>query len=62
MDLKKRAEELHHTPEPHYNCAQATLIPFAEELGLDRQTSLFISLKFKSPIFLFSRLLSTVRI
>ena len=26
MDLKKRAEELHHTPEPHYNCAQATLI------------------------------------
>ena len=26
MDLLKRAEELHHIPEPHYNCAQATLM------------------------------------
>ena len=36
MDLLKRAEELHHTLEPHYNCCQSTLIPFAEELGLEK--------------------------
>ncbi len=34
MDILKRAEELHHLSEPHYNCAQATLVPvrlFAED-------------------------------
>ena len=48
MDLKKRAEELHHTPEPHYNCAQATLIPFAEERGLDHRTMYQVAAQFGS--------------
>ena len=48
MDLKKRAEELHHTLEPHYNCAQATLIPFAEEQGLDPQTMYRLAAQFGS--------------
>ena len=48
MDLLKRAEELHHIPEPHYNCAQATLIPFAEEQGLDHQTMYRLAAQFGS--------------
>ena len=48
MDLLKRAEELHHTLEPHYNCCQSTLIPFAEELGLDHQTMYRVAAQFGS--------------
>ena len=29
-----RAKELRAIEEPHYNCAQAVLIPFAEQVGL----------------------------
>lgn len=36
MDHQERAKELHATPEPHYNCCQAVLLPFAEELGVDQ--------------------------
>ena len=38
MDRVQRALELHHIPEPHYNCCQATVVPFAESLGLDRES------------------------
>ena len=31
----ERALELHHIAEPHYNCCQSVVIPFAESLGLD---------------------------
>lgn len=48
MDLKKRAEELHHTLEPHYNCAQATFIPFAEEQGLDHHAAYRLAAQFGS--------------
>ena len=48
MDLKKRAEELHHIPEPHYNCAQATFIPFAEEQGMDHHTMYQVAAQFGS--------------
>ena len=48
MDLKKRAEELHHTTEPHYNCAQATFIPFAEEQGLDHHAVYRMAAQFGS--------------
>ena len=47
MDLKKRAEELHHIPEPHYNCAQATFIPFAEEQGMDHHTMYQVAAQFR---------------
>ncbi|MDO5520710.1 MAG: C-GCAxxG-C-C family protein [bacterium] len=30
----KKAEELRAITNPHYNCAQAVLIPFAHEMGL----------------------------
>lgn len=48
MDMQKRAEALHHTDTPHYNCAQATLIPFAEALGLDHQTMYRVASQFGS--------------
>ena len=46
MDILKRAEELHHLSEPHYNCAQATLVPVAEDLGLDGQTMYRLTAQF----------------
>ena len=38
MDHKKRACELRRCKERHYNCCQSTLLPFAEELGMDHET------------------------
>ena len=38
MNHAERALELHHIPEPHYNCCQSTVIPFAESQGLDHET------------------------
>lgn len=35
MDHQGRAKELRQSEEPHYNCCQAALLPFAEEMGLD---------------------------
>lgn len=32
--------------EPHYNCAQSILVPFAEELGLTRQQAYDLALNF----------------
>lgn len=32
-----KAVELRKIKEPHYNCAQATVIPFAEDAGLDEK-------------------------
>lgn len=34
MTKMKRAAQLRNDPNAHYNCAQAVLIPFAEELGM----------------------------
>ena len=39
MDRKARAQELRDIQERHYNCCQAVLIPFAEELGMDHETA-----------------------
>ena len=39
MDRKARAQELRDIQERHYNCCQAVLIPFAEELGIDHETA-----------------------
>lgn len=46
MNYKARAEELHHCEERHYNCAQATLIPFAEARGMDHETAYRIAAQF----------------
>ena len=43
-----RAEELRGSAARHYNCAQATFIPFAEEKGLDEETAYGITLNFGS--------------
>lgn len=46
MDHVKRALELHRTVSPHYNCSQSVLIPFAEEMGLDRDTAFRLAAPF----------------
>ncbi len=48
MTHRVRASELHHCEERHYNCCQATLIPFAEELGLDHETFYRLAAQFGS--------------
>ena len=48
MDLRERANELHHCEERHYNCCQAALLPFAEELGLDHETFYRLAAQFGS--------------
>ena len=48
MDHQERAMELHRTVEPHYNCCQAAVIPFAEELGLDPDTFYRVAAQFGS--------------
>ena len=34
-----KAKELRAITEPHYNCAQSVLIPFAEDAGIDADTA-----------------------
>lgn len=34
-----KAEQLRAIKEPHYNCAQAVLIPFAEEIGMSEEAA-----------------------
>lgn len=48
MDHVERAKELHNVEEPHYNCCQSTLLPFAEELGLDHETFYRLAAQFGS--------------
>lgn len=48
MNHRERAHELHHRLDRHYNCAQATLIPFVEELGLDHETCYALAAQFGS--------------
>lgn len=48
MNHRERAKELHHTEEPHYNCCQSTLIPFAEDEGLDHATFYKLAAQFGS--------------
>ena len=46
--MRKKAEELRAIKEPHYNCAQAVFIPFAEEMGISEQAANGISANFGS--------------
>jgi len=41
-----RARELRALTEVRYNCAQAVLVPFAEEIGLDPETAFRVSANF----------------
>lgn len=43
-----RAKELRMTTEKHYNCAQATFIPFAEAKGIDTDVANAITSNFGS--------------
>ena len=47
-DIMKRTEELRACSDPHYNCAQAVLVPFAEKMGLDADTAMKITACFGS--------------
>lgn len=48
MNRQARARALHHTAQPHYNCAQSTLLPFAEELGLPQEAMYRLAAQFGS--------------
>lgn len=48
MEHVTRAKELHNVADPHYNCCQSTLLPFVEELGLDRETFYRLAAQFGS--------------
>lgn len=37
--FSEKAKELRAIQEPHYNCAQAVLIPFAEEIGISEEAA-----------------------
>lgn len=39
MEPKIRARELRNRKDRHYNCCQATFLPFAEEKGMDHETA-----------------------
>lgn len=45
---RDKAEQLRAIETPHYNCAQAVLIPFAEEVGMDAQTAFKLTANFGS--------------
>lgn len=45
-DFIKKAEELRAIVTPHYNCAQSTVIPFAEAAGVSDETALLIAANF----------------
>lgn len=47
-DHQKRAAQLHDDPNVHYNCAQAVLTPFAEELGIPTEQAAAIAAHFGS--------------
>ena len=42
----ERAKELRAIVEPHYNCAQSVLLPFAEDLGLSEEKAFQIASHF----------------
>ncbi len=44
----KRAEELRAIKEPHYNCAQAVMIPYAEEMGISEEAANKVAANFGS--------------
>ena len=41
-----RAERARNNPDRHYNCAQAVLVPFAPEAGLDEETACRLAANF----------------
>ncbi len=41
-----RAHELRAITEPHYNCTQAVLVPFAERFGLSEETAFNLGANF----------------
>ncbi|MDD2980318.1 MAG: C-GCAxxG-C-C family protein [Hespellia sp.] len=41
-----RAVELRAITKPHYNCAQAVVLPFAEDAGIDEKTAFHIAANF----------------
>ena len=43
-----RAAELRASTEPHYNCAQSALLPFAEEAGLAGEAAMGVAANFGS--------------
>ncbi len=46
--IMERAEELRACPDPHYNCAQSTLAPFAEKMGMSTEQALALTACFGS--------------
>lgn len=48
MKHAERAMELYQQAEPHHNCCQSVLIPYAEELGLDQETFYKLAAQFGS--------------
>ena len=42
----ERAHELRAIAQPHYNCTQAVLIPFAERFGIDEETAYRLGVNF----------------
>ena len=48
MTKMERAAQLRNDPNNHHNCAQAVLIPFAEELGLTLEQANALSAHFGS--------------
>ncbi len=43
MGKREEIRELRQNKEIHYNCAQAVLIPFAEECGFTRETAFLLA-------------------
>lgn len=41
-----RAKELRAIVEPHYNCAQSVLLPFAEEAGFSEEQAMKVAVNF----------------
>ena len=48
MTKMERAAQLRSDPNTHYNCAQAVLIPFAEELGMSPEQAYALTAHFGS--------------
>ena len=48
MTKMERAAQLRSDPNTHYNCAQAVLIPFAEELGMSPEQASALTAHFGS--------------
>ena len=43
-----KAKEIRAITEPHYNCAQSVIVPFAEEAGIDEETAMRMGANFGS--------------